>query len=99
MQVKLTEKIKYIGVDDKELDLFENQFIVSEGVSYNSYVILDEKVVVLDTVDKRKLKEWEERLLEELQGRTVDYLVLHHVEPDHAGCIARMVELFPTSII
>lgn len=99
MQVNLTEKIKYIGVDDMELDLFENQFLVPEGVSYNSYVILDEKVAVLDTVDKRKLNEWEARLLEELQGRMVDYLVLHHVEPDHAGCVARIMELFPKMML
>lgn len=99
MQVNLTEKIKYIGVDDMELDLFENQFLVPEGVSYNSYVILDEKVAVLDTVDKRKLNEWEARLLEELQGRMVDYLVIHHVEPDHAGCVARIMELFPKMML
>ena len=99
MQVNLTEKIKYIGVDDTDLDLFESQYLVPEGVSYNSYVILDEKVAVLDTVDKRKEKEWETRLLEELQGRKVDYLVVHHVEPDHAGSVARMMELFPEMLL
>lgn len=99
MQVNLTKKIKYIGVDDTDLDLFESQYVVPEGVSYNSYVILDEKVAVLDTVDKRKSKEWEVRLLDELQGRIVDYLVVHHVEPDHAGSIARMMELFPKMIL
>lgn len=99
MQVNLTKKIKYIGVDDTDLDLFESQYVVPEGVSYNSYVILDEKVAVLDTVDKRKSKEWEVRLLDELQGRIVDYLVVHHVEPDHAGSIARIMELFPKMIL
>ena len=99
MQVNITEKIKYIGVDDMDLDLFESQFIVPEGVSYNSYVILDEKTAVLDTVDRRKSREWEERLLAELNGRTVDYLVLHHVEPDHAGSVARIMELFPEMIL
>ena len=99
MQVKVTEKIKYIGVDDTELDLFESQYVVPEGVSYNSYVILDEKVAVLDTVDKRKEQEWEERLLEELSGRKVDYLVLHHVEPDHAGSVAHLMERFPEMIL
>ncbi len=99
MQVNITEKIKYIGVDDTDLDLFESQFVVPEGVSYNSYVILDEKVAVLDTVDKRKMQEWEARLLEELQGRTVDYLVLHHVEPDHAGSVSRIMELFPEMVL
>lgn len=95
MQVKMTEKIKYIGVDDVELDLFESLHEVPDGVSYNSYVILDEKVAVFDTVDKRKQKEWEVRLLEELDGRKVDYLILHHVEPDHTGSVARLLELFP----
>ena len=69
--------------------------MIPEGVSYNSYVILDEKIAVMDTVDKRGMEEWEARLLEELDGRKVDYLVIHHLEPDHAGSIARLVELFP----
>ena len=99
MNVELTKKIKYIGVDDLDIDLFESQYIVPEGISYNSYVILDEKVAVLDTVDKRKMAEWEMRLLEELNGRKVDYLVVHHVEPDHAGSIARLMELFPEMIL
>ena len=95
MQIKLTENVKYIGVDDETLDLFEGQYVVPEGVSYNSYVILDEKVAVLDTVDKREQKKWEENLLSALEGRAVDYLIIHHMEPDHAGSIARLVELFP----
>ena len=95
MQVKITDTIKYIGVDDTTIDLFESQYVVPEGVSYNSYVILDEKVAVMDTVDKRAMKEWEEKLLATLEGREVDYLVVQHLEPDHAGSIARMVELFP----
>ena len=95
MKVNITEKVKYIGVDDTTIDLFESQYAVPEGVSYNSYVILDEKVAVMDTVDKRGMEEWEKNLLEELNGRKVDYLVLQHLEPDHAGSIARLVELFP----
>ncbi len=95
MQVNITETVKYIGVDDTTIDLFESQYVVPEGVSYNSYVILDEKVAVMDTVDKRGMEEWEKNLLNELDGRKVDYLVVHHLEPDHAGSIARMVELFP----
>lgn len=95
MNNKITDKIKYIGVDDTEIDLFESQYIVPEGVSYNSYVILDEKVAVIDTVDERRQKEWEENLQKELKGRTVDYLVIQHLEPDHAGGILRMLELFP----
>lgn len=99
MQVNITEKVKYIGVDDVTIDLFESQYVVPEGVSYNSYVILDEKVAVLDTVDKRGIQEWEENLLKELDGRTVDYLIIHHLEPDHAGSIARLVELFPDVVL
>ena len=95
MKVAVTENIKYIGVDDVTLDLFESQYVIPEGVSYNSYLILDEKIAVMDTVDKRGMEEWEARLLEELDGRKVDYLVIHHLEPDHAGSIARLVELFP----
>ncbi len=95
MKVNITEKVKYIGVDDTTIDLFESQYVVPEGVSYNSYVILDEKVAVMDTVDKRGSKEWEKNLLEELDGRSVDYLVIQHLEPDHAGSISRMVEMFP----
>ena len=95
MQVTITDTVKYIGVDDTTIDLFESQYVVQEGVSYNSYVILDEKVAVMDTVDKRGMKEWEENLLAALDGRTVDYLVVQHLEPDHAGSIARLVEMFP----
>ena len=72
MKVAVTENIKYIGVDDVTLDLFESQYVIPEGVSYNSYVILDEKIAVMDTVDKRGMEEWEARLLEELDGRKVD---------------------------
>lgn len=99
MQIKITDKIKYIGVDDLGLDLFESQYPVPEGISYNSYVILDEKTAVLDTVDKSKMAEWEERLLAELNGRTVDYLILHHIEPDHAGSVERLLELFPEMVL
>lgn len=99
MKVEITEKIKYIGVDDTTIDLFESQYVVPEGISYNSYVILDDVVAVMDTVDKRGQKEWEENLLEALEGRKVDYLVIQHLEPDHAGSIARMVELFPEVVL
>lgn len=95
MQVNITSTVKYIGVDDETIDLFESQYVVPKGISYNSYVILDEKVAVMDTVDKREMKKWEENLLSALNGRNVDYLVIHHLEPDHAGSIKRLVELFP----
>ena len=93
--LKVTDSVKYIGVDDTTLDLFESQYVIPEGVSYNSYVIMDDKIAVMDTVDMRKMKEWEENLLAELGGRNVDYLIIQHLEPDHTGGVARMVELFP----
>jgi len=95
MNVTISDAVKYIGVDDTTIDLFESQYVVPEGVSYNSYIIIDEKIAVMDTVDKRGMKEWEENLLKALDGRKVDYLVVQHLEPDHAGSIARLVELFP----
>lgn len=95
MQVEITEKIKYIGVDDLDIDLFEGLYTVPDGVSYNSYLIMDKKTALMDTVDKKKMVEWEKRLLKELEGRMVDYLILHHVEPDHAGSVKRVLELFP----
>lgn len=99
MKVKITDSIRYIGVDDTSLDLFESQYVIPEGVSYNSYVISDEKIAVMDTVDKRGMKEWEDNLLTVLDGRKADYLVIHHLEPDHAGSIARFIELFPEAIL
>ena len=92
MDVTISNAVKYIGVDDTTIDLFESQYVVPEGVSYNSYVILDEKTAVMDTVDKRGMEEWEANLLNALDGRKVDYLVVQHLEPDHAGSIARLVD-------
>lgn len=99
MTVTVTEDIQYIGVDDTTIDLFESQYVVPEGVSYNSYVIFDEKVAVMDTVDERKTDEWKANLLAALNGRKVDYLVIHHLEPDHAGSICALQELFPDMIL
>ncbi len=95
MELKISDGIRYIGVDDKDIDLFESQYVVPNGIAYNSYLIMDEKIAVMDTVDRRGQKEWEEKLVRELGGRTPDYLVISHLEPDHAGSIARMFELFP----
>ena len=83
----ISPEIQYIGVDDVDLDLFESQYVVPEGMAYNSYVILDEKVAVMDTVDARKGAEWLANLEEALAGRKPDYLVVHHMEPDHSGSI------------
>ena len=85
----------YIGVDHTDIDLFESQYVVPNGVSYNSYLILDEKVAVMDTVDPRKGDEWFENLRTALAGRQPDYLVVQHLEPDHAGNIAKAMELYP----
>lgn len=95
MKVKITDEIRYMGVDDTDIDLFESQYIVPDGVSYNSYLIMDDKTVIMDTVDARKTAEWEKKLLETLDGRKPDYLVVSHMEPDHAGSLARAIELFP----
>ena len=94
--VFVTDSIRYIGVDDATIDLFENQYVVPNGVSYNSYLILDEKVAVMDTVDKRGTKEWLENMERELNGRTPDYLVVHHMEPDHAGSVQVLAEKYPS---
>lgn len=93
--MNISDKIKYIGVDDTTLDLFESQYAVPDGVSYNSYVILDDKTAIMDTVDKRGMKDWENNLLNALDGKNADYVIIQHMEPDHAGSLARLIELFP----
>ena len=91
----VTDTVKYIGVDDKEMDLFENQYILKNGISYNSYLINDEKIVVMDTVDRRKTDEWLHNLEEALNGRKPDYLVISHLEPDHSGSIGNILKKYP----
>ncbi|MBQ3606537.1 MAG: FprA family A-type flavoprotein [Muribaculaceae bacterium] len=91
----ITPTIKYIGVDDTTLDLFESQYIIPNGISYNSYLILDEKVAVMDTVDRRKSEDWWANLEEALEGRTPNYLIVQHMEPDHAGNIVAALEKYP----
>ncbi|MBQ8770930.1 MAG: FprA family A-type flavoprotein [Bacteroides sp.] len=95
MTSNVTEKIKYIGVDDTTIDLFESQYIVPNGISYNSYLITDEKVAIMDTVDLRKSEDWWTNLEEALEGRTPDYLIVQHMEPDHAGNIAKALAKYP----
>lgn len=87
--------VKYIGVDDLDIDLFEGQYDVSEGVSYNSYLIEDEKIAIMDTVDVRKKDEWEKVLEKALDGKTPDYLVVQHFEPDHSGSVKYIMEKYP----
>ena len=91
----ISEHIIYIGADDKTLDLFESQYIVPNGVSYNSYLILDEKIAIMDTVDARATDEWFNNLENALAGRTPDYLIVSHMEPDHAANIAKAAEKYP----
>ena len=91
----VSDSIRYIGVDDTTIDLFESQYVVPNGVSYNSYVILDDQVAVMDTVDHRATEEWLGNLERELGGRTPDYLVVQHMEPDHAGSIQVLAEKYP----
>ena len=91
----ISPDIRYIGVDDLDLDLFESQYAVPEGMAYNSYLILDDKVAVMDTVDARKGEEWLRNLEEALSGRKPDYLVVHHMEPDHSGSILEFTKRYP----
>ena len=95
MITKVTDTIIYAGADDKTIDLFESQYAVPNGISYNSYVILDDKITVMDTVDKRATDEWFDNVDKILDGKEPDYLVISHLEPDHAGNIARFAEKYP----
>jgi len=91
----VTKSIRYIGCDDADLRLFESQYFVPKGMCYNSYVILDEKVAVMDTSDRRTLGQWKTNLTEALDGRNPDYLIVHHLEPDHASGIGEVLDMFP----
>ena len=90
--MKVTEDIRYIGVNDHQVDLFEGQFEVPLGMAYNSYVIMDEKIAVMDTVDQHFGEEWLANLKNALDGRTPDYLIIQHMEPDHSANIMRFLE-------
>ncbi len=91
----ITDSILYVGADDTTIDLFESQYIVPEGVSYNSYVIMDEKITIMDTVDKRATEEWFENVDRVLGGKSPEYLVVSHLEPDHAANIQKAAEKYP----
>ena len=99
MEIKISDSVKYIGCDDKTIDLFESQYTVPNGVSYNSYVILDEKIAVMDTADPRVTDEWLNNLDVELNGRTPDYLVVSHMEPDHSGSLKAFLEKYPETTL
>ena len=91
----ITPGIQYIGADDKELDLFEGQYAIPEGISYNSYLIIDEKVAILDTIDARKTIDWMENLKGALKDRKPDYLIVSHMEPDHSSNVKLMLDTYP----
>ncbi|MCR5103250.1 MAG: FprA family A-type flavoprotein [Eubacterium sp.] len=95
MVTNVTDSIKYIGVDDRDIDLFESQYIVPEGISYNSYVIIDEKIAIMDSVDAHKTEEWLKNLNEALGDRKPDYLIVQHFEPDHSGSFKAAIDAFP----
>ncbi len=94
--MNITQDIKYIGVDDADMQLFESQYHTPDGMCYNSYIIMDEKVAIMDTTDQRTIAQWKENLVAALDGRTPDYLIVHHLEPDHASGIAEVCALYPT---
>lgn len=95
MEMNISPNIRYIGVDDLDIDLFENQYIVPEGMSYNSWLIADSQVAILDTADARLAEEWKRHLTQALADRQPDYLVVHHMEPDHASLVAWAMEQYP----
>ena len=95
----ITEDIRYIGVDDADMRLFESQYVTPDGMCYNSYLIEDEKLVVMDTSDARTMDEWKKNLTETLNGRKPDYLIVHHLEPDHASGIEEVAKMYPEMTI
>lgn len=99
MITNITPQVVYIGADDTDLDLFEGQYLVPQGISYNSYVILDDKVAVVDTIDSRKTDEWLNNLNEALDGRRPDFLIVQHMEPDHSASISIFAEKYPDATI
>ena len=95
----ITKDIRYIGVNDRDVDLFEGQYPVPNGIAYNSYVILDEKIAVMDTVDRNFTQPWLEKLTAALEGRKPDYLIVQHMEPDHAANVDKFLELYPEAVV
>ncbi len=95
----ISESIRYVGVNDKTIDLFESQYAVQNGMSYNSYLILDQKVALMDTVDVRGQQEWEANVTAALNGRTIDYIIVQHMEPDHSGSLKTVLEKYPDAVV
>ena len=96
---KITDTVFYAGVDDRAVDLFEGQYVVPEGMSYNSYVVMDEKIAVFDTVDARFSHEWLDNLAEILGDRKPDYLIVQHMEPDHSANIIQFKNVYPDAAV
>ena len=99
MQMEITNDIKYVGVNDHELDLFEGQYIIPNGMAYNSYMIMDEKIAVFDTVDARFKEEWLDKVSAQLSDRKPDYLIVQHMEPDHSANIAAFMEIYTDAVL
>ena len=97
--MKITDTIRYAGVNDHQIDLFEGQYKVPNGMSYNSYVILDDKIAVMDTVDANFTHEWLDNIQQILDGRTPDYLIVQHMEPDHAANVANFLKVYPDTTV
>ena len=97
--MEITKDIRYVGVNDHEVDLFEGQYVVPNGMAYNSYVILDEKIAVMDTVDRNFTHEWLDNIAAVLGGRKPDYLVVQHMEPDHSANIANFMKIYPEATV
>ena len=97
--MQITKDIRYVGVNDHEIDLFEGQYVVPNGMAYNSYVIVDEKIAVMDTVDKHFKDAWLANLDDALEGRTPDYLIVQHMEPDHSANIAAFMQVYPQAVV
>ena len=97
--MRITEDIKYVGVNDHQVDLFEGQYVVPLGMAYNSYVIMDEKIAIMDTVDRRFGDEWLANLAAVLGDRKPDYLIVQHMEPDHSANIMNLLKVYPDTIV
>lgn len=97
--ISITDSIKYVGVNDKTIDLFEGQYVVPNGVAYNSYTLTDEKIAVFDTVDKRKTEEWLDNVEIALAGRIPDYLIITHMEPDHSASLKAFLQKYPSTVV
>lgn len=96
---EITDSIRYVGVNDHDIDLFEGQYVVENGMAYNSYAVTDEKIAIMDSVDARFIDRWLENIKEALEGRTPDYLVVQHMEPDHSSGIAKFAKAYPNAAI